>query len=297
MEETSSTLERFWNAQLLETGGQTIHVSNVVIGLALVIAGFTLARHVARLFRMVFLPRVPISTGASAAVEAIFFYLLLVIVAYSALAVANVPLTAFTLLGGAAAIGVGFGSQTLVSNFIAGLILLFEQPLRRGDLVQIDDLYGNVIKVGARSTTIRTGDSVDILVPNATFLEQKIINWSLNDVRVRMSVTVGVAYGSPTELVAQILRQAMAEHERVMPTPAPLVLFSDFGDNALVFDAYFWIEMRTQMEGRLVASELRFKIDALCREHHITIAYPQRDVHLDTLRPLEVRVLEPEKSS
>jgi small-conductance mechanosensitive channel len=290
-------LARIWNFQLADAGGAPILVSNVVVGLAVFFVGLLLARHVARLVRAVLLPRVRLSSGASAAIESIFFYLLLMVAGYSALSLAHVPLTAFTLLGGAAAIGVGFGSQTLVSNFIAGLILLLEQPIRAGDLIQIDDLYGNVVRVGARSTRVLTGANVEILVPNATFLEQRIVNWTLSNTRVRASLAVGVAYGSPTDAVERLIRQAMDEHPRVDKSPAPGVLFTEFGDSALAFEANFWIEVHSMMDRRSVESDLRYRIDALFREANITIAFPQRDVHLDTPRPLDVRLVRDAKPS
>jgi small-conductance mechanosensitive channel len=284
---------RLWNREIVHLSDtESIRVSNVVVGLALLLVGFGFARSVARVVRAALLPRVHVSAGASAAIESILFYLLLLVVAYSALAVAKVPLTAFTLLGGAAAIGVGFGSQTLVSNFIAGLILLLEQPIRAGDLIQIDDLYGTVSKVGARSTRVVTGENVELLVPNSVFLEQRIVNWTLSNTRVRASLSLGVAYGSPTAEVARLIRKAIDEHQRVHSTPEPIVLFTAFGDNALGFESHFWIDMHSIMERRRIVSDLRFRIDALFREAGITIAFPQRDVHLDTVRPLEVRLVQ-----
>ena len=283
--------EWLWTLKLFGNGDNEIYVSNVVVGLAIFLLGLLVARRLARVVRGAFLPRVRVSPGGAAAIESILFYLLLMVVGYSALGMANIPLTAFTLLGGAAAIGVGFGSQTLVSNFIAGLILLFEQPIREGDLIQVDELYGNVMRVGARSTRVRTGDNVEIVVPNSIFLEQRIVNWTLSETRVRISVTVGVAYGSPTREVERLIQQALAEHDKVHADPAPVVLFKDFGDNSLAFVAHFWIDMTTMMQRNITESDVRYRIDELFREADITIAFPQRDVHVDTIKPLDVRLV------
>ena len=132
-------------------------------------------------------------------IESLSFYALLVAFGLAALKYANVPLTVFTFLGGAIAIGVGFGSQNILNNFISGLILLAERPIKVGDLIQLGETYGNVTKIGARSTQIRTGENLDIIVPNSKFLENDVTNLTRRDDRLRTSISVGVAYGSPLE--------------------------------------------------------------------------------------------------
>ena len=131
-----------------------------------------------------------------------------------------------------------------------------------------------------------------ILVPNSQLLEQKVVNWTLVDRDIRNTVRVGVAYGSPVRRVAELIRQAIDEHESCKTEPPPVVIFEDFGDNALIFDAYFWSEVFSEKELRLIRSELRFRIEELFNEAGIVIAFPQRDVHLDSARPIEVRLLE-----
>jgi small-conductance mechanosensitive channel len=209
---------------------------------------------------------------------------------FISLELTNVPLTIFTFLGGAVAIGVGFGSQNILNNFISGLILLAEQPIRVGDLIDIDGLSGNVEKIGARSTRVKTGANLEIIVPNSKFLESNVTNWTLSDTRMRTVVKVGVAYGSPTERVAAILKQAVDECPLALPAPEPIILFKDFGDNSLSFEVHFWIYVRTMMQARKIESDLRYIIDGLLRAADISIAFPQRDVHLDTVKPIEVNI-------
>jgi potassium efflux system protein len=221
-------------------------------------------------------------------------YALLVVIFLIGLRIVGIPLTAFAVAGGALAIGVGFGSQNVVNNFISGVILLAERPIKIGDLVQVDETYGNVERIGLRSTRVRTGENIHVIVPNSAFLETKVINWTHNDPTVRVRISVGVAYGSPTREVERLIVQALADHKRVLDTPAPVVLFSEFGDNALQFDAHFWLRVRHQMDRMRVESEIRYRIDDLFREAEIVIAFPQRDVHVDTLRPLDVRLLRAE---
>ena len=189
------------------------------------------------------------------------------------------------------AIGVGFGSQNVVNNFISGLILLAERPIKLGDLVEMEGVYGNVERIGLRSTRVRTGDNVHIIVPNALFLENKVINWTHRDPKVRITITVGIEYGSPTREAERLMKEALANHAQVLAKPGPAVLFRDFGDDALIFEIRFWIHMRTMMERLQIESDIRFRIDEVFREAGIVIAFPQRDVHLDTAKPLDVRVV------
>lgn len=125
---------------------------------------------------------------------------------------------------------------------------------------------------------------------NSSFLEKNITNWNLSDQKVRSRVTVGVNYGSPVRDVERLMIKAVKEHEKVISNPEPLVLFSDFGDNALIFDVYFWLSMTMIVEHRIIESDIRFRMDELFREAGIVIAFPQRDVHLDTQGPLELKI-------
>ena len=176
----------------------------------------------------------------------------------------------------------------MLNNFISGLILLAERPIRVGDLVDIDGLYGTIERVGPRSTRVKTGSNLEIIVPNSKFLENNVTNWTLSDTRIRTMVSVGVAYGSPTRETSRLLHQAVTEHPNVLSDPEPIVLFREFGDNALMFEVHFWIRMRTVMQGQKIESEIRHTLDTLLSEANITIAFPQRDIHIDTTKPIEI---------
>ena len=281
-----------WNYEIGIAGDQVISVGKVVLAVLLMVIGLILARFVARLLENRILPRFGLDEGASHAFGELAFYALLVVAFLVSLQSVNIPLTAFAVVGGALAIGVGFGSQNIVNNFISGIILLAERPIKIGDLVQVDETYGNIERIGLRSTRVRTGENIHVIVPNSTFLETKVINWTHNDTQVRVSVTVGIAYGSPTREAEALILAAIAAAPAALERPAPVVLFTDFGDNALVFEAHFWARIRAQMERRKLESQVRFNIDDEFRKAGITIAFPQRDVHLDSLSPIEVRVVE-----
>ena len=193
----------------------------------------------------------------------------------------NVPIAAFAFLSGAVAIGFGFGAQNIINNFISGWIIMGERPIRVDDLIEIDGTLGRVEAINTRSTQIRRVDGVRIVVPNSHMLENKIVNWTLVDNEVRTSVRVGVAYGSPVRKVAELIEQATREQDDVRDDPEPTIIFEDFGDSSLIFDAFFFTLLRPGGDLRRLRSQIRFRIDELFRENNIVIAFPQRDVHVD----------------
>lgn len=280
-----------WNYELTSVEDRPITVGKILLGIILIFVGLYVSRRVSAILGRRLFTRLGMNEGASAAIQTLVFYLFLLTFGFFALRIVNVPLTAFTVVGGAVAIGVGFGSQSVINNFISGLILLIERPVRVGDLIHVDELYGIVEHIGPRSTRVRSSENVDIIVPNSSFLEKNVINWTLTDDRYRAQVAVGVIYGSPTRDVARLIRQSVDEHAKVLPKPEPIVLFTDFGDNSLNFEAHFWIRMKRLMDRRIIESEVRYRIDDLFREAGIVIAFPQRDVHLDSVRPVEVRLV------
>lgn len=286
-----------WEYPLTTVGDESITAGKLVQGVFLFLAGILASRWISHIFGRRFLKRMGVNAGAIAALQSVAFYLLVVCFTLFALKLVKVPLTAFTVLGGAVALGVGFGSQNIVNNFISGLILLAERPVKVGDLIQLADVYGNVERIGARSARIRTGENLDIIVPNSTFLETNVVNWTLSDNHMRTKVLFGVAYGSPTGKVTQLALKAAANHDRVFDRPAPLVIFANFGDNALEFELHFWVAVRTLMERRTIESDIRYNIDHLFREAGITIAFPQRDVHLFPHEPIQVQMLPPESDA
>ena len=214
---------------------------------------------------------------------------LLVVIFIMTLGLLHIPVTALAFISGAIAIGVGFGAQNIINNLISGWILMSERPVRIGDFVEIDENRGTVESIGNRSTRIKRVDGIHLLVPNSQMLERIVVNWTLVDRKFRAVVRVGVVYGSPVRLVEELLYQAVREHAEVLAEPKPLVVFEDFGDNALVFDVYFWCEAAAERDLRMIRSDIRFRIDELCNENDIVIAFPQRDVHLYARTPIEIR--------
>jgi potassium efflux system protein len=284
-------VNNIWNLELWVIDEHPVTVKKMVMALIILLVGFIFVKKVILLWIRGLLARIHMKETTTAAVEKIINYFIIFIIVLFALRVVNIPLTLFTFLGGAVAIGVGFGAQNLINNFISGFIVMAEQPIKIGDLVEIEGTFAMVEEIGARCTRIRTGANVHILVPNSSFLEKNIVNWTLSDKEVRAQVTVGVIYGSPVRDVERLMLQVADEHKKVRKFPKPFVLFNDFGDNALIFDLYFWISMTRVMDRRIIESDIRFRINELFSEAGIVIAFPQRDIHLDTQKPLEFRLV------
>ena len=224
------------------------------------------------------------------------FFTFLLLLAFS-LALVNIPLAVFAFFGGILAIGIGFGAQHLIGNFISSVILLFDRTISVGDIVEMEGQLGRVKSIGLRSSSIRRFDGVEVLVPNSQFLEQKVTNWSLSDRNVRYEIAIGVAYGSPTREVADRILGIVRDDERVLDTPEPVVIFENFGDSALLFRAFFWLTMFPGRDNRIVCSDIRHRINEGLEQAGIVVAFPQRDVHLDTKGPIEVKLLPGDRSA
>jgi small-conductance mechanosensitive channel/CRP-like cAMP-binding protein len=280
-----------WQLEITSIEDRPITVGKVILGLLLLVVGLRVARALSVMLGKRILPHVGVNTASSIAFQRVFFYILLVGFTLFVLNLVNVPLTVFTVLGGAIAIGVGFGAQNIINNFISGWILLAERRVNIGDLIEVEGSVGRVRSIGARCTHVRRPDGIDLLIPNSLMLERIMVNWTLTDAHIRTILTVGVAYGSPTDKVVELIRSAAAEHDEILNQPPPIILFEDFGDSALVFDVHFWVHAEQEMDLRIVRSDLRFAIDRLFRAAGIVIAFPQRDVHLDAGRPLDVRMV------
>ena len=274
----------FSSRPVFAVGESAITVGQVLLVPVLLVIGVLAVRWGGRLIANRLTAR-QVNADVVHLVRRVFYIVAIAVLILTALDMLNVPLTAFAFISGAVAIGVGFGAQNIINNFISGWILIWERPIKIGDFLEVGDAKGKVEAINTRSTRIRRVDGVHMLVPNSQLLENTVVNWTLVDQVTRTQVRVGVAYGSDVELVARLIEQAVDENTDILQDPEPLVVFEDFGDNALIFDAYFWVHAAGDRDLRVIRSNVRFRITALFREHDITIAFPQRDVHLDgTLR-------------
>jgi potassium-dependent mechanosensitive channel len=227
--------------------------------------------------------------GVGDSINMIVHYTLITVGTFVALGVLGVELQNFAIVAGALGIGIGFGLQNVVNNFVSGLILLFERPVRVGDTVVVADEWGTIQKIGLRSTVMLTFDQSEMIVPNADLVSEKVTNWTLSSTGARLIMTVGVAYGSSIAQVLAILRESGFAHPAVLTDPPPVALFTAFGDSSLDFELRVWVsEIRLRLE---VRSAVLTEIERRFSEAGIGIPFPQRDLHVRTIEPAAAEAL------
>lgn len=273
-------LDRILNTVVLSLGDNKLTVGGIVLASLLIVLGFFLARWLEKKLTSRLVER-KVKAEVVHLIRRIFYILVIVILVITALGLLNVPLAAFAFISGALAIGVGFGAQNIINNFISGWILMWERPIRIGDWVEIGEDIGVVEEINTRSTRLKRIDGVHLLLPNSKLLEDTVINWTRVDNILRSVVRVGVSYSSDVVVVKSLLDKIVRAHEGILTKPEPQVIFEDFGDSSLVFDVYFWIDMSEGRSLRGTRSELRFEIAKIFEENGIVIAFPQQDVHID----------------
>ncbi len=271
--------------QLTSVTLSDLFMAGLVIALTVVAAG-----NLPSLLDIVLRQRPSITAGSRLAFATLARYTIAAIGLTYVLATIGLDWSKLQWLVAALGVGIGFGLQEIVANFISGLIILIERPVRVGDIVTVGDTSGVVTRVQIRATTIRTWDRQELLVPNKEFITGRVLNWSLSDDILRIHFLVGVAYGSDVERALALIEEAAVEHPKVLEEPAPLVTFESFGDNSLILGLRCFVP---SLDVRLqTTTELHKAIDRKFREAGIVISFPQRDVHLDTSSPLEIRVLQ-----
>ena len=198
----------------------------------------------------------------------------------------GINLGSLNVLAGALGVGIGFGLQNIANNFISGLIILFERPIKVGDRIEVGSVQGDVIKVSARATTVNTNDNISIIVPNSEFINQRVINWSHNDRSIRFHVPVGVSYNEDPAKIKKILLSVAEKNSDVLKRPAPDVLFVEYADSSLNFDLMIWTSTYIN-KPTVLKSQLYYEIFERFKEHGVEIPFPQRDLHLRSGWPSE----------
>jgi len=264
-------------------GALDVSLGDVAAFLLGLLAAVLFARAVSFLLAEEILPRTTIPRGRATAIVTIVRYLLLAVGFLVAVAVSGFELNRLTLLVSAFGVGVGFGLQNIISNFVAGLILILERPIEVGDVVELSQMTGTVQRIGIRSSLVRTFDGASVIVPNSNLISDQVVNWTHSDKLRRIELRVGVAYGTAPERVLELQRGAAAGHPKVLPYPPPNPLFVGFGDSALDFSLRFWTaEFDNWMT---VQSDVLAAVEAALRGAGIEIPFPQRDLHLRSVDP------------
>ena len=275
-DEVFSALSGFVTAKL-ELGTVSVSLGEVLAFFATIWVAFTLSRFLRFVLDEDVLPHVSLPRGVPAAISTGVHYVILLIGFTLAIGAAGIDLSRFSLLAGAFGVGIGFGLQNVVNNFVSGLILLFERPVQTGDTIEVGALTGEVQRIGIRSSTVRTAEGADVIVPNASLISERVVNWTFSDRQRRADVNVGVAYGTDPEQVIALLSAVGRAHAEVLAIPEPVALFSGFGESSLDFSLYVWT--RFEIFPR-VRSELGIAVNAALRKAGIEIPYPQRDMNV-----------------
>jgi len=262
----------------------TISVSLAdIFGFALTVASaIALARIVRTVLADDVLPRFPLGRGVGGALSATAQYAILLTGFFLALGAAGVDFSRFTILAGAFGVGIGFGLQNVVNNFVSGLILLYERPVQVGDVVEVGPLAGSVTRIGIRSSTVRTFKGSEVIVPNANLISDQLVNWTLSDPHRRIDIPVGVAYGTDHQKTLDVLRAEVRSLPYVLKEPEASVFFRGLGDSALLFEVRFWVLSSDFMTAE---TEVVSGIYSALRREGIEIPFPQRDVHIKPSGP------------
>ncbi len=279
-----SLLGSFFDSSIVP-GKTQFSVKDLFTVLAAIIVIALLARGARRLLLNYILNKTPMDLSVRHAV-ATFSQYLIVTVGFLLLlqSAAEVDLTMLGLVAAAVGVGVGFGLQNIANNFISGIFILFERPIKVGDRIEVGEVHGHVVRIAARATTVRTNDNIDIIIPNSSFTSFNVINWSHGDQKVRFRVPVAVAYGSDARLVERLLLEVAHENENVLKEPSPRVVFWAFGDSALEFQLRVWTTRMLHRRG-VFFGQLNLAIYEKFQQHGIRIPFPQRDLHLKTVPP------------
>lgn len=279
-----------WNHKLLTITGIKLSLGNVTMALTLLLFATRLSRLLSRQIDKRLIQKFVHDKSSQVTYHTFAYYASLAAVITLSLATAGIPLTVFTVFGGALAIGVGFGSQNIVNNFISGIILLIEQPIKVGDIVDLDNISGSVQSIGIRSSQVKNGEGKIFVIPNSFFLEKSVLNWTYEDSIIKTQINFGVAYGTDVKLVENVCLDILLNTDGVLQKPGPVVLFDNFGESTLDFQLHFWCDLSSTNPGEL-RSSIRFKIDDKFRSHKIEMAFPQRDMNIRLSKPLDVKVL------
>jgi small-conductance mechanosensitive channel len=271
------------NQEIFKLGNKVFTTSSLVVLILSFTFLFWFSAWVRKLLAKRIFPRYNLDVGAAEAFATIVRYVLVVIGLMVILQTTGIELSALGILFGALGIGIGFGLQNITNNFISGIIILFERPVKVGDRIEVGNVAGNIVNISARATTIITNDNIAIIVPNSEFINSRVINWSYQDNRVRFNILVGVSYSEDPAQVREILLDVAMNCEGVLKNPAPDVLFDEFADSSLVFNLRVWTTDYSA-QPRVLKSILYYEVFEKFRQHGIKIPFPQRDLHIKSGR-------------
>ncbi len=302
--DTSSILMSGWNYELFAVDDtitvegrelktkRSITVGKSIGALLILVIGFMVITNLTRRTMAYAVTKGSLSASKSVIIGRWLSLITGITLIVTAFNLVEIPLSAFAFFGGALAIGIGFGTQNLLKNLISGVMLLIEKPIRIGDLVEIDGITGTVTMIGIRFSTIHGAQGTDTLIPNSVLVEQKLVNWTYSTPDVRKDVRVSVAYDSDVDKVRDLLMNVTQSHKSVIRTPAPLITLEDFGNDGLVFNVQFWLQIQAGVSIMRIMSDIRLSILKAFNEAGIEIPFPQRVLRFQGDQPAQVQITE-----
>ncbi|HET7275203.1 MAG TPA: mechanosensitive ion channel domain-containing protein [Longimicrobiaceae bacterium] len=262
---------------LFAIGGTPVTIASILTFIGFIAFAFVASALIQRALGGVYRRR-DVDVGVQYALNRLLHYTIIALGIFLAVDNIGISLTALAAVGGVLLVGIGFGLQTIAQNFVSGLILLLERPIRKGDFVEVADVQGTVRDIRARATVINTYDDIEVIIPNGKFITEVVVNRAFELRYYRIRINVGVAYGSDTELVRDTLIKVAEEHPDILPEPKPIVFFEDFGESALDFRLMGWLA-NPRLEPR-VKSDLRFGVEKAFRAAGIEVPFPHLDVSI-----------------
>lgn len=260
-----------WKYKIFTTADkQSVLIGNLVIGIILLFFGIRLVKKINALFKKK-LNRLISEDSTVNILERLSYYFLMLIMVIFILDISNVPLTIFTVIGTTLALGIGLGSQNIVNNFISGIIIMIEQPIKVGDIVEVKNIAGKVTNIGARCTSITTGKNINILVPNSIILQDAIINWTYEDTILRISFEITVSNNHSIEEIEQIFLHVLKNHIFILDNPVPQVIVKELCSNGYFFEISFWIDLALNAKSSIIINDINRVLDPLLREKNIKI--------------------------
>jgi potassium-dependent mechanosensitive channel len=274
-------------------GGLHLTVGLIVLTAALIAATLTVSGAAQAVLSEEVYPRWMVDAGVGASINRLVHYAVVLLGILTVIGALGFELQNIVIIGGAIGVGIGFGLQSMVNNFVSGLILLVERPVKAGDVVVIGDVWGKITQVGLRATVVETFDQSEIVVPNSDLISKPVTNWTRSSRGARLTVPIGVAYGSDVPLVMRRLREAAEAHKLILRDPPAQVFFLGFGESSLKFELKAWIANVNDRLG--VCSELNQAIDASFRQDGIEIPFPQRDLNLRNAVQVRLETTHPQQ--
>ncbi len=263
----------------------SVSVADLLVFAFTVCLSFLLARWVQVILQDDVFSRVRASRGVPYAVSNLARYSVIFLGFLAGLSATGIEITKLAVVAGGLGVGIGFGLQNVVNNFVSGLILLFERPIDVGDSIELSDTTGTMKRIGIRASVIRTFDGAEVIVPNGVLISDKVTNWTLSDSRRRIDLDVGVEYGTPAQRVIDLLVEVAKANRKVLRDPEPLAYFLNFGDSSLDFKLRAWFTANAATNIYTIHSELAVAVQQALEEAGIGVPFPQRDLHLISMPP------------